>query len=129
SSCAALVTGSGREGSAREAVESVRRRLEAWHLSFSRFLADSELSRLNEDLRWDVPVSLLMARLAQTVRVAATLTNGLVDATLVDRLEQAGYAADLGDPVPLSTALALAPPRKPATAGSPAAWQSIEVNL
>jgi FAD:protein FMN transferase len=129
SSCAALVTGPGREGSAREAVELVRRRLEVWHEGFSRFLPESELSRLNEDPRWEVPVSLLMARLAQTVRVAATLTSGLVDATLVDRIEQAGYAADLGDPLALSTALALAPPRKPAAAGSPVAWQSIEVNL
>ena len=129
SSCAALVTGSGREGSAREAVELVRRRLTDWHASFSRFLPDSELSRLNADPRWEVPVSLLLARLAQTVRVAATLTNGLVDATLVDQIEQAGYAADLGDPVPLSTALMLAPPRTPAAAGSPVAWQSIEVNL
>ncbi len=129
SSCAVLVTGSGREGCAREAVQLVRRRLEAWHLGFSRFLPDSELSRLNEDRRWEVPVSLLMARMAQTVRVAATLTNGLVDATLVDRLQDAGYATDLGEPVPLSTALALAPPRKPAAGGSPVAWQSIEVNL
>jgi thiamine biosynthesis lipoprotein len=129
SSCAALVTGPGHEGSAREAVELVRRRLQAWHVDFSRFRADSELSRLNDDPRWEVPVSLSMARLAQTVRVAATLTNGLVDSTLVDRLEHAGYAADLGDPVALSTALALAPARRPAGAGSPAAWQSIEVNL
>jgi thiamine biosynthesis lipoprotein len=129
SSCAALVTGPGREGSAQEAVELVRRRLEGWHESFSRFLPSSELSLLNEDPRWEVPVSPMMARLAQTVRVAATLTHGLVDATLVDSIEQAGYASDLGDPVPLSTALALAPPRKPAAAGPPGAWQSIEVNL
>jgi FAD:protein FMN transferase len=129
SSCAAFVNGPGRDGSAQEAVELVRGRLQAWHLGFSRFLPDSELSRLNDDPRWEVPVSLLMARLAQTVRVAATLTNGLVDATLVDRIEQAGYAVDLGDPVPLSTALALAPPRKPAAAGSAVAWQGIEVNL
>ncbi|HEV7527379.1 MAG TPA: FAD:protein FMN transferase [Solirubrobacteraceae bacterium] len=129
SSCAALVTGPGRERSAREAVELVRRKLQAWHTSFSRFLPDSELSRLNEDPRREVPVSLLMARLAQTVNVAATLTNGLVDATLVDRIEAAGYAADLGDPVPLSTALALAPSRRPAGAASPPAWRSVEVNL
>jgi FAD:protein FMN transferase len=63
------------------------------------------------------------------VRVAATLTDGLVDATLVDPIVRAGYSADLGDPVPLPTALLLAPPRKPAAGGSPVAWQSIEVNL
>jgi thiamine biosynthesis lipoprotein len=129
SSCAALVTGPGRDGSAREAVKLVRRLLEGWHESFSRFLPESELSLLNTDPRWEVPVSPMMARLAQTVRVAAKLTNGLVDATLVDRIEQAGYAADLGDPVPLSTALAFAPPRRPAAGGNTASWQSIEVNL
>ncbi|MEA2153475.1 MAG: FAD:protein transferase [Solirubrobacteraceae bacterium] len=129
SSCAALVTGAGRQGSAREAVELVRRRLEAWHESFSRFIPGSELSRLNEDPRWEVPVSAMMARLAQTVRVAAQLTDGLVDATLVDQIEAAGYAADLDEPVGLSDALALAPPRRPAAGGSAASWQSIEVNL
>jgi FAD:protein FMN transferase len=129
SSCAALVSGSGSEGSAREAVELVCRQLRTWHASFSRFLPDSELSRLNGDASWEVSVSPLMARLAQAVRVAATLTHGLVDATLVDAIEQTGYRADLGDPVPLATALALAPPRKPAEAGSAAAWQSVEVDL
>jgi thiamine biosynthesis lipoprotein len=129
SSCAAFVTGDGQEGSAREAVALVRRRLEGWHTSFSRFLPDSELSLLNEDPRWEVPVSMLMARLAQAVRRAGSLTGGLVDSTLVDQLEAAGYADDLGEPVPLATALELAPPRKPAAAALSAPWQSVDVNL
>ena len=41
-------------------------------------------------------MSAMMARLAQAVRVAGELTNGLVDATLVDEIEAAGYAADRG---------------------------------
>jgi hypothetical protein len=124
SSCEAFVSGDGPGRSAREAVELVQRRLHGWHEGFSRFLPDSELSRLNADPRWEVPVSLLMARLAQTVRVAATLTGGLVDATLVEQIEAAGYAADLGEPVPLSQALVLAPPRRPAGAGSAAScWR------
>jgi FAD:protein FMN transferase len=129
SSCAAFVTGDGRDKSAREAVELVRGRLCAWHERFSRFLADSELSRLNDDPRPEVPVSLLMARLAQTVGVAASMTGGLVDATLVEEIRAAGYAADLGEGVPLSTALALAPARRPASAADPARWQGIEVDL
>ncbi len=129
SSCEAFVSGDGPERSASEAIELVRRRLQTWHEGFSRFSPDSELSMLNADPRWEVPVSLLMARLAQTVRVAATLTGGLVDATLVDQIRAAGYDADLGEPVPLADALALAPPRSPASAGSAASWQSIEVNL
>ncbi|MHB8233183.1 MAG: FAD:protein FMN transferase [Solirubrobacteraceae bacterium] len=129
SACEAFVSGDGPERSAAEAVELVRRRLQSWHGDFSRFDPDSELSRLNADARWEVPVSLMMARLAQTVRVAATLTGGLVDATLVDQIQAAGYDADLGAPVPLADALALAPPRAPASAGPAEGWQSIEVNL
>jgi FAD:protein FMN transferase len=129
SSCAALVTGPGREGSARDAVELVRRRLEGWHTSFSRFAPDSELTRLNDDPRRSVPVSPLMARLAQSVRLAASQTDGLVDATLVEPIERAGYATDLGEPVPLALALALAPPRKRATGRSSRAWRTIEADL
>ncbi len=129
SSCAVHVAGPARERSAREAVELVRRRLLAWHSGFSRFLPESELSRLNDDPRREVPVSPMLARLAQAVRLAATLTKGLVDATLVDQIEAAGYRTDLGEPVPLAAALALAPPRRPAGAGRSTAWQSIEVDL
>jgi FAD:protein FMN transferase len=129
SSCAALVTGAGREGSARDAVELVRRRLEGWHTSFSRFAPDSELTRLNDDPRRSVPVSPLMARLAQSVRLAASQTDGLVDATLVESIERAGYATDLGEPVPLALALALAPPRKPATGRASRACRTIETDV
>jgi thiamine biosynthesis lipoprotein len=129
SSCAALVTGPGREGCARDAVELVRRRLEGWHTSFSRFAPDSELTRLNDDPRRSVPVSPLMARLAQSVRLAASQTDGLVDATLVEPIERAGYATDLGERVPLALALGLAPPRKPATGRSPRPWRSIEIDV
>jgi thiamine biosynthesis lipoprotein len=129
SSCAALVSGAGREGSARDAVELVRRQLESWHVRFSRFAPDSELTRLNDDPRRSVPVSPLMARLAQSVRVAASQTDGFVDATLVEPIERAGYATDLGEPVPLALALELAPPRKPATGSPSRAWQSIEADI
>src|ERR1700722_2144834 len=129
SSCAALVSGAGREGSARDAVELVRRRLESWHVSFSRFAPDSELTRLNDDPRRSVPVSALMARLAQSARLAASQTDGLVDATLVEPIERAGYATDLGEPMPLAGALELAPPRKRATGHPSRAWQSIESDL
>jgi thiamine biosynthesis lipoprotein len=103
--------------------------LEEWHTSFSRFAADSELTRLNEDPRRSVAVSPLMARLAQSVRLAASQTDGLVDATLVEPIELAGYASDLGEPVPLALALALAPPRKPATGRSSPVWRSIEIDV
>jgi FAD:protein FMN transferase len=74
-------------------------------------------------------VSPLMARLAQAVHVAASLTGGLVDSTLVEQLEAAGYASDLGEPVPLATALELAPPRQPASAALDEPWRNIAVDL
>jgi FAD:protein FMN transferase len=128
SSCAAYVSGPSLDRTAREAVGLVRRRLLDWHYGFSRFLPDSELSRLNGDPRRDVPVSVPMAQFAQSVRVAAALTRGLVDATLIEQIEAAGYTGDLGDSVPLATALALAPPRRPAGARSPGTWRGIEVD-
>ena len=129
SSCASYVSGPSLDRTAREAVELVRGRLEGWHADFSRFLPDSELSQLNGDARSEVPVSAVMAQFAQSVRVAAELTHGLVDGTLLAQIESAGYRADLREGVPLSSALALAPRRRPAQARSPASWRSVQVDL
>jgi thiamine biosynthesis lipoprotein len=88
-----------------------RRRLEDWHVRFSRFRPDSELSRYNAG----GPVqSATMARLLDAVREAAAATGGLVDGTLLGEIEAAGYRTDLGAPPPLALALRLAPPRRPA---------------
>jgi FAD:protein FMN transferase len=129
SSCAVVVTGSAAQESAADAASLARRRLEGWHERFSRFTAGSELSRLNDDPRWEVPTSLLMARFAQAVHVAGSLSDGLVDATLVDQIETAGYVSELSDPVPLATALELAPTRKPGGGARSPHWAHIEVDL
>jgi FAD:protein FMN transferase len=129
SSCAALVIGDGRAGSAADAVALVRRALLGWHSRFSRFLADSELSALNGDPRREVPVRPLMARFAQAVHTAGSLTGGLVDATLVHEIESAGYAHDLTHPLALASALDLAPPRHPATGAPSARWRLVEADL
>jgi thiamine biosynthesis lipoprotein len=129
SRCAAFVIGAGRHGSARDAVDMVRRQLHGWHDRFSRFTPDSELSLLNEDPRHVVPVSSLMARLAQAVVVAGSVTGGLVDGTLIDQIVAAGYGHDLGEPLALPTALKLAPARRPAGARVSPRWQQIEVDL
>jgi thiamine biosynthesis lipoprotein len=129
SRCEAFVIGPGRAGSPRAAAEMARRELEGWHLRFSRFLADSELCRLNRDSREHVRVSPMMARLASAVVTAGSLTGGLVDATLIEQIERAGYVRDLRGGPPLAEALALAPPRKPAApAGSPG-WRQLDVDL
>ncbi len=127
--CGALVTGSGDAGSPADAVALVRRTLLGWHGRFSRFLADSELSRLNRDPRETVAVSPLMARFALAVREAGSLSGGLVDATLLHEIERAGYERDLPDSVALATALSLAPARRPAAAAAAQRWRELEVDL
>jgi thiamine biosynthesis lipoprotein len=118
-----------RSASAQAAVTSARRSLLAWHQRFSRFIATSELCRLNEDPRTTVPVRPLMAALAQAAVLAAEMTGGLVDATLTDEIERAGYAGDLdGEPVAVSRALALAPPRRPARPRPRSRWRRITVD-
>jgi FAD:protein FMN transferase len=129
SSCAALVLGAGSERSAGEAAEHVRKMLLGWHAGFSRFLPDSELSRLNADPREKVPVSPLMARFAKAVGLAGTLTDGLVDATLVDQIESAGYTGEQRERLPLRRALRLAPPRRPAQPALSAWWRQIEADI
>jgi thiamine biosynthesis lipoprotein len=129
SRCGAIVEGDGPAGSARQSSDLVRRKLLGWHERFSRFLPDSELARLNRDPRETVPVSGLMARLAQAVAAAGELTGGLVDGTLVEQIERAGYVRDLRERLPLSLALELAPPRKPAAPAGTGAWQRISVDV
>jgi FAD:protein FMN transferase len=129
SRCSALVSGSGNAGSANDAVALARRALLSWHQRFSRFLPDSELSLLNRDPRREIRVSALMARFAQAVRTAGEVTGGLVDATLLDDIQSAGYTDDLPTPIPLTRALALAPTRAPATASAREGWRAIEVDL
>jgi thiamine biosynthesis lipoprotein len=127
--CAVLVMGEGPAGRPHEAVAVARGRLLEWHERFTRFEAASELSRLNADLRHDVPVSPPMARFAAAVVTAAGRTAGLVDATLLDELEDAGYDGDLGAPLPLQVALRLTRRRAPATANAWSRWHDITIDL
>ena len=128
SSCTVFVTGDGRDRDAEQAVAMARRRLLDWHERFSRFEPGSELSRLNADPRDEVPVTPAMAQFARSVVQAAEKTGGLVNATLVDEIETAGYTGDLRDPVPLEVALRLAPGRRPAGPSPVASWRSIAVD-
>jgi thiamine biosynthesis lipoprotein len=128
--CSVLVSGEHGARSARDAVAAARRSLLAWHERFTRFEPDSELSLLNEDARAEVPASELLVRLAAAVRTAGELSGGLVDATLAEEIEIAGYGEDLGEPLSPALALALAPPRRaarPAAAtGRPERWREVE---
>jgi FAD:protein FMN transferase len=126
-SCGVFVIGDGPAGTPAAAAAGAREMLLGWHRAFSRFLPDSELSRLNADPRERVPVSPLMARLARTAVDAAARTGGLVDATLLGRLRDAGYAEELPPPLELERALSLAPPRHPAGPDPARRWRTIAV--
>jgi FAD:protein FMN transferase len=98
--------------------------LERWHRRFTRFEPTSELSVLNADPRERVRVSPVMACFAAAAIEAAERTDGLVDPTLVDEIEAAGYTGDLGEPVDLG----LAPARKPATPHPDRRWREVHVD-
>ena len=59
--------------------------------TLTRFDPASELCRLNRDPRPAVPASKLMQRFVGAARDAATASDGLVDATLIEPLERLGY--------------------------------------
>lgn len=126
-SCAVIVAGDTAARSAARAAAEARDELLDCHGRFSRFLPASELSRLNRDPRERVPVSPLMAYLAATVRHAAELSGGLVDATLLGELRRAGYDGALPARLPLELALALAPARRPAGASAERRWRELHV--
>jgi thiamine biosynthesis lipoprotein len=128
SHCAVLVTGSGRLGSAELATQLVRRQLREWHVRFSRFDPSSELSLVNRDPRERVDVTKTMARLAEAVVDSARQTGGLVDGTLVEEIESAGYEMDLEGSLSLRELLLLGPPRTPAAASPLGRWGEISVD-
>jgi thiamine biosynthesis lipoprotein len=125
--CAVFVIDDGEGDDARAAVRQARARLLDWYARFSRFDPASELSRFNADPRGEVPVSPELAGLAAATIAAARRTGGLVDATLIDEIEAAGYTGDLGAPVELAEALALAPPRRAAGPAPASRWREIAV--
>jgi thiamine biosynthesis lipoprotein len=124
--CNVMVTGEpGREDEAAASVRLAKRALLGWHNQFSRFEARSELSLLNADPRTTVPISPMMRCVIDAALLAARETGGLVDPTLIDEIERAGYATDLEQPPSLAAALAAAPLRAPATANGRARWGAI----
>ena len=89
--CTVIVADAARPADAAAAAAMARRALLTWHERFSRFTESSELSRLNRDPAATVAVSPLMRRVIETGLTAARDTDGLVDITLADEIELAGY--------------------------------------
>jgi thiamine biosynthesis lipoprotein len=114
---------------AREAVERARRDLLRWHRQFSRFESDSELSALNADPAETVAVTPLMRRIVETGIRGARATGGLVDPTLGDAIEDAGYTSHLAGPeIPLAQALELAPALARGWPSPRASWERVSVD-
>jgi thiamine biosynthesis lipoprotein len=125
-----IVSGPGPAGPPAAAAALVRRRLLEWDRQFSRFDPASELSQLNADPRVTVPVTPVMTRLLGAIVAAARDSGGLVDATLVNEIEDAGYADHFESPgVPLAEVLARAPPRSPARPRNDSGWRSVSLDL
>ncbi|MGH2937518.1 MAG: FAD:protein FMN transferase [Solirubrobacterales bacterium] len=89
--CSVRVVGRDTE-SALAAVHEARSTLLDAHRALSRFDPESELSRLNRDPRPVVPASPLLRQVVAAALTAGLRSGGLVDATLVDEIEAAGYA-------------------------------------
>ena len=127
--CTVIVADAARPADAAAAAAMARRALLTWHHRFSRFDADSELSRLNRDPAPAVAVSPLMRRLIDAALTAALDTGGLVDFTLADEIERAGYAGHFdGEGTDLHAVLAVAPPRAPAAPHPDERWREINVD-
>lgn len=126
-----IVGGSSPAGTAAElAALLAQGRLRGIHGRLSRFEPDSELSRLNADPQSEVCASRLLRTLARAVVQAGERSGGLVDATLVDAVEHAGYRgsrAGLAGLWPADLAYDDTP-RRPARPHPDAAWSRIEVD-
>lgn len=117
--------------SAFAAINAGERLLHDFDRRLSRFREDSELCRLNADPREVVEVSSLLTRLVAASCDAARRSGGLVDPTLVDAIENAGYRGSLAGitPAPLAEALAANPPVARAQPNPAAHWREIEVDV
>ena len=100
------------------------------HRRLSRFDPESELCRLNHDPRAEVPASPLMRRLVAAVLTAGSRSGGLVDATLVDAIERAGYVDSLqaGAAAPLSPSLFAVDDPTPARPNPAGDWCAVSVD-
>jgi thiamine biosynthesis lipoprotein len=115
---------------AAEAAEQAQRFVAEFETALSRFDPASELSALNRDRRERVPASPLLRQAVGAGLWAARWTGGLVDPTLVEEIEGAGYASSRAgvEPASLRAALAAAPARRPAEPNSAARWRHFSVD-
>lgn len=96
----------------------------------SRFRPDSELCALNANPAESVEVSPLMMRLVEAALQAATSSGGLVDPTLLDAVERAGYRESRAGVAPASLGDALQDARlvRPARPDPAGRWLEISID-
>jgi FAD:protein FMN transferase len=75
----------------------VRTLFSEWEQTLSRFLPESELSRLNQQAGTPVAVSDLLYDVLATALTAALATGGVYDPALLDQLVQLGYDRTFDD--------------------------------
>ncbi len=100
------------------------------HRALTRFDGSSELSALNARAGETVSVSTTLLRAVEAALWAARASDGLVDPTVLDALQRAGYTAsrDGAPSARLLDAVADAPPRRRAAPRPSARWQDIALD-
>lgn len=122
---------SAEAGSPEHAADRVEAFLHVYNETMSRFRPDSELSRLNEDEREEIPASPLMCSAIAAALAAGEQSDGLVDPTLLGELEDAGYREHwtAENRVELREALADDRPKpSPAGVAQTSRWREITVD-
>jgi thiamine biosynthesis lipoprotein len=110
--------------------EDARRYLLCFDERLSRFRPESELCALNRDRREAVPASDLLRAAVSASLWAAEASGGLVDPTLIDALEDAGYTHSMSDQEPqaLGPALGAAPSRRAGAPDPRGRWRQVQVD-
>ncbi len=79
------------EDQAAQGLEIVRSLFSQWEQTLSRFLPESELSRLNQQAGKQVAVNDLLYNVLVTALNAAQATEGVYDPAMLEQLQQLGY--------------------------------------
>lgn len=85
------------ERRAKQGAEIVRTLFSEWEAALSRFLPESELSRLNQQGGKPVAVSELLYKVLATALTAAQATQGMYDPAMLDQLVRIGYDRTFDD--------------------------------
>ena len=89
------------------ALDAAETRLRELEQRWSRFLPDSDISRLNTTPETWVPISPDTVTLIETMRLAVEATGGDYDPTFLHQLIEAGYTTSIDDPARIAVTVDL----------------------